>query len=113
MRPNRSLTVVARRCPRWRSSASAAPFPRSRAQAGAVDAYVGVGNSASMAAHRLSYHLDLHGPSVAIDTACSSSLVAVHMACQSLRAGECELALAGGVNLILTPEVTEILSRAG
>lgn len=78
-----------------------------------IDSYSGVGNAASMAAHRLSYHLDLHGPSVAVDTACSSSLVAVHLACQALRNGECELALAGGVNLILTPQLTEVLSRSG
>jgi acyl transferase domain-containing protein/acyl-CoA synthetase (AMP-forming)/AMP-acid ligase II/SAM-dependent methyltransferase/acyl carrier protein len=83
------------------------------AHGGATDGYAGAGNAASMAAHRLSYHLDLHGPSVAVDTACSSSLVAVHLACQSLRLGECDLALAGGVNLILTPELTEVLSRGG
>ncbi len=52
------------------------------AHGSAADAYAGVGNSPSMAAHRLSYHLDLRGPSVAVDTACSSSLVAVHLACQ-------------------------------
>ncbi len=78
-----------------------------------ADALVAIGNAASMAAHRISYHLDLRGASVAIDTACSSSLVAVHQACQSLRSAECDLALAGGVNLILTPEITEILSRSG
>lgn len=80
---------------------------------GHADAYLGTGNSPSMAAHRLSYHLDLHGPSIAVDTACSSSLVSVHLACQSLRNGECELALAGGVNLLLAPDLTEALSRAG
>ncbi|MFO0876010.1 MAG: beta-ketoacyl synthase N-terminal-like domain-containing protein [Gemmataceae bacterium] len=74
--------------------------------------YLATGNAASMAAHRLSYHLDLHGPSLAIDTACSSSLTALHYACQALRNGECELALAGGVNLILTPDITEALSKA-
>jgi acyl transferase domain-containing protein/acyl-CoA synthetase (AMP-forming)/AMP-acid ligase II/SAM-dependent methyltransferase/acyl carrier protein len=77
-----------------------------------ADAYLGIGNAGSMAAHRLSYHLDLRGPSLAVDTACSSSLSAVHLACQSLLAGDCELALAAGVNLILTPDVTDSLARA-
>jgi amino acid adenylation domain-containing protein/non-ribosomal peptide synthase protein (TIGR01720 family) len=77
------------------------------------DAYTGSGNASSIAANRLSYLWDLHGPSVAIDTACSSSLVAVHQACQSLRFGECHLALAGGVNLILTPDSTITFSQAG
>ncbi|KQV99481.1 type I polyketide synthase [Rhizobacter sp. Root1221] len=71
------------------------------------------GNAASIAANRLSYLLDLQGPSLAVDTACSSSLVAVHLACQSLRAGESSLALAGGVNLILRPDVTVSFSNAG
>ncbi|MDF5724778.1 MAG: SDR family NAD(P)-dependent oxidoreductase, partial [Rhizonema sp. PD37] len=78
-----------------------------------LDAYTGTGNAFSITANRLSYLLDLHGPSWAVDTACSSSLVAVHQACQSLRQGECELALAGGVNLILTPQVTITFSKAG
>ncbi|WP_225912764.1 non-ribosomal peptide synthetase/type I polyketide synthase [Nostoc flagelliforme] len=78
-----------------------------------LDAYTGTGNAFSIAANRLSYFLDLHGPSWAVDTACSSSLVAVHQACQSLRQGECELALAGGVNLILTPQLTITFSQAG
>ncbi len=77
-----------------------------------VDAYAGTGNAHSIAANRLSYFLDLRGPSVALDTACSSSLVAVHQACQSLRNGECELALAGGVNVILTPDLTITFSQA-
>lgn len=77
-----------------------------------IDAYSGIGNAHSIAANRLSYVLDLRGPSIAIDTACSSSLVAVHMACQSLRNGECELALAGGVNVILSPELTVTFSQA-
>ncbi|MEH1834782.1 MAG: amino acid adenylation domain-containing protein, partial [Nostoc sp.] len=78
-----------------------------------LDAYFGTGNAFSIAANRLSYLLDLRGPSWAVDTACSSSLVAVHQASQSLRQGECELALAGGVNLILTPQLTISFDQAG
>ncbi len=77
-----------------------------------IDAYVGTGNAHSIAANRLSYFFDLRGPSIAVDTACSSSLVAVHMACQSIRAGECTMALAGGVNVILAPELTIAFSQA-
>ncbi|BAZ45335.1 beta-ketoacyl synthase [Chondrocystis sp. NIES-4102] len=78
-----------------------------------VDAYLGTGNAHSIAANRLSYLLDLKGPSLAIDTACSSSLVAVHLATQSLRIGECDQAIAGGVNLMLSPELTQTFSLAG
>ena len=74
-----------------------------------VDAYVGTGNAHSIAANRLSYLFDLKGPSIAIDTACSSSLVAIHLASQSLKTGECNLAIAGGVNLMLSPELTQNL----
>ena len=77
-----------------------------------IDAYAGTGNAHSIAANRLSYIYDLRGPSMAVDTACSSSLVATHLACQSLRNGESDLALAGGVNLILTPELTITFSQA-
>jgi amino acid adenylation domain-containing protein/non-ribosomal peptide synthase protein (TIGR01720 family) len=77
-----------------------------------LDAYAATGNAFSIAANRLSYFLDLKGPSLALDTACSSSLVAVHMACRSLRMGECDMALAGGVNLILSPELTLAFSKA-
>lgn len=77
-----------------------------------LDPYSGTGNALSIAANRISYILDLHGPSLAVDTACSSALVAIHYACQSLRNRECDLALAGGVNAILTPEVTIAFSKA-
>jgi acyl transferase domain-containing protein len=74
------------------------------ADSGSVDTYSATGNALSIAANRLSYTFDLRGPSLAVDTACSSSLVAVHLACRSLASGECNLALAAGVNLILSPE---------
>ncbi len=69
----------------------------------ALTAHSMTGNTLSIAANRLSYVFDLHGPSVAVDTACSSSLVALHQACNSLRAGEAPIALVGGVNLLLHP----------
>ncbi|WP_181357655.1 type I polyketide synthase [Stenomitos frigidus] len=78
-----------------------------------VNGYCGTGTSFSIIANRLSYLLDLHGPSVAIDTACSSSLVALHYACQSLQTGESDLCLVGGVNVILTPELHITFSQAG
>lgn len=79
----------------------------------AIDAYIGTGNTNSMVSGRLSYILGLQGPSVSVDTACSSSLTAVHLACRSLRMGESALALAGGVNVILSPETTITLCRMG
>jgi amino acid adenylation domain-containing protein len=78
-----------------------------------TDAYAGTGGALSIAANRLSYLLDLRGPSMAVDTACSSSLVAVHLAVASLRAGECDQALVGGANLLLAPQVTVNFSKAG
>lgn len=76
------------------------------------DIYSGTGVALSIAANRISYQFGLNGPSMAIDTACSSSLVGVHMAAQSLRNGECSMAIAGGVNLILSPEPTVALSQS-
>jgi phthiocerol/phenolphthiocerol synthesis type-I polyketide synthase B len=73
----------------------------------------GVGAALSVIANRLSYQLDLRGPSLTVDTACSSSLVALHLARQSLVMGECDTAIVGGVNLLLSPAVTLNFDRAG
>ena len=71
-----------------------------------IGPHSGTGTTMCIAANRLSYLLDLRGPSIAIDAACSSSLVTVHLACQSLRTHESDLCIAGGVNLILSPDST-------
>jgi len=78
-----------------------------------VTAQIGSGNGYCMTANRVSYHLDLKGPSLAVDTACSSSLTGVHLACNALLAGECDYALAGGVNVILTPALNIFYTAAG
>jgi phthiocerol/phenolphthiocerol synthesis type-I polyketide synthase B len=78
-----------------------------------VDAWSNTGGALSIIANRLSYFLDLRGPSLTVDTACSSSLVAVHLACQSLRTGDADLALAAGVNLLLSPAVFHGFDQAG
>jgi len=77
-----------------------------------IDMHSGTGNAISAAAGRLSHIFGFQGPSMTLDTACSSSLVSVHLACQSLRMEECNLALAGGVNLILSPVTTVAECRA-
>ncbi|MGE2735115.1 beta-ketoacyl synthase N-terminal-like domain-containing protein [Mycolicibacterium vaccae] len=86
---------------------------------GDVDSWSGTGGALSIIANRVSYYFDLRGPSLTVDTACSSSLVTIHLACQSLRAGDSNLALAAGVNLLLSPAVTrsfdqlEAMSKTG
>ncbi|XLS29490.1 non-ribosomal peptide synthase/polyketide synthase [Flavobacteriaceae bacterium M23B6Z8] len=77
------------------------------------DIFSGTGAALSMASNRLSYYYDFRGPSLSIDTACSSSLVSVHTAVQNIRNGQCKMAIAGGVNLILSPDSTIALSQAG
>ena len=77
-----------------------------------VTPYTGIGNSSGILANRISYQLDLHGPSLAVDTACSSSLVAVHLACEYLQENKTSIAVAGGVNLILAPQGNEMFSQA-
>ncbi|HEX4962422.1 MAG TPA: SDR family NAD(P)-dependent oxidoreductase [Thermoanaerobaculia bacterium] len=78
-----------------------------------IDIYGSTGNAFSIAANRLSYTFDFRGPSIAVDTACSSSLVSVYLACRSLESGECDLALAAGVNVILSPAVAMSYTKAG
>ncbi|HEX8116727.1 MAG TPA: type I polyketide synthase, partial [Pyrinomonadaceae bacterium] len=78
-----------------------------------IDGYTASGTGCSIAANRLSYVFDLRGPCMAVDTACSSSLVAVHLACQSLRTRESNLAVAGGVMLMLSPLSSVAFSRMG
>jgi acyl transferase domain-containing protein/acyl carrier protein len=76
-----------------------------------LDAYALTGCSGAFASGRLSYLLGLHGPSFTVDTVCSSSLVAIHLACQSLRRGECSIALAGGVNVLVSPTTMLVAAR--
>ena len=77
-----------------------------------IDAYHTTGGVFNAAVGRISYLLGLNGPCLAVDTACSSSLVSVHLAVQALRNGECDLALAGGVNVMLVPEMVISMTKA-
>ncbi|MFG2979370.1 SDR family NAD(P)-dependent oxidoreductase [Streptomyces sp. NPDC048331] len=81
-------------------------------QSGSPDTYTLTGTLPSFNAGRLSYHLGLQGPALSVDTACSSSLVALHLACEALRSDECELALAGGVQVLADPGAFIALSRS-
>ncbi|MGW2634423.1 hybrid non-ribosomal peptide synthetase/type I polyketide synthase [Streptomyces chattanoogensis] len=77
-----------------------------------LEAYALTGNASTFAAGRIAYWLGVHGPSLSVDTACSSSLVAVHLAAQALRSRDADLALAGGVNVLLSPEWYTVLGKA-
>lgn len=83
------------------------------AHAGAVDAQTSTGTYFSIIPNRISYWFDFHGPSVAVDTACSSSLVAIHQAIQAIQSGDCEAALAGGINICCTPRRYISFAHAG
>ncbi|MEM7127273.1 MAG: amino acid adenylation domain-containing protein [Chloroflexota bacterium] len=86
-------------------------YERIRPQLTVEDASAGVGNQNAIIANRVSYHFNFNGPSLVVDTMCSSSLVALHLARQSLLSGECETALVGGVNALLSPEYYVAMSR--
>ena len=73
--------------------------------------YAGVGTTHEILANRISHYFDLHGPSMTVETACSSSLVAIHLACQSVRSGEADMAVAGGVHCVLNPDSTMMVSN--
>ena len=82
--------------------------PGAKSQAGT---YTAVSSTMTMISNRLSYVFDLRGPSLTMDTACSSSLVAVHQACLGLRSGDCDMAIAGGINVMFRPEVMMMMSK--
>ncbi|XP_013403201.1 compactin diketide synthase mokB [Lingula anatina] len=83
------------------------------ARSDAISQYSNSGTNSCMVSNRISYEFDLHGPSLSIDTACSSSLYAVHLASEAIRNGDCDMAVAGGVNVIMMPEITIGFCQAG
>ncbi|MGH8878090.1 MAG: beta-ketoacyl synthase N-terminal-like domain-containing protein, partial [Stackebrandtia sp.] len=96
------------------AGASASDYPVDSQRSGAhADAQIMIGNDTAILAARISYLLNLRGPSIALNTACSSSLVALHLACQAIVSGQCEMALAGGVCLFITPGFYVSASKAG
>lgn len=98
-------------CGVWTAMCSNDYKARAFAHPGMISPYAATGNANSIAAGRLSYLLDLRGPSVAVDTACSSSLVAIHQACASLRQGEVSTAICGAVNVVLSPATAIAFSQ--
>ncbi|KAJ3782081.1 acyl transferase domain-containing protein [Lentinula aff. detonsa] len=78
-----------------------------------IEAWMGIGTAAHGIPNRVSYHLDLMGPSTAVDCACASSLTAVHMGCRAITNGESKVAIVGGVNVLLAPALTRMLGKAG
>jgi acyl transferase domain-containing protein/acyl carrier protein len=78
-----------------------------------IDGYTAAGNALAFAANRISYLFDLRGPSVALDVSCASSLMAIHLAANSVWSGEADMAIAGGVNLVLSPDTVVAMSKAG
>lgn len=88
-----------------------ARFSTSSCDTATIDAYTSLGSARSIGVGRVAYVLGMQGPVLQLDTSCSSSLLAVHLACQNLRNGEADLALAGGVNLMLTPELSISFSK--
>src|SRR5690606_35834578 len=78
-----------------------------------VDMHTAVGASYTMLSNRIAYALNMVGPAVTVDTACSSSLIALHLACQALDSGDCEVAMAGGVTMLLQPEPFVSMCKGG
>lgn len=78
-----------------------------------IGAHTAIGSTMTILSNRISYVLDLRGPSMSVDTACSSSLVSAHLACQAIWNGECDLAMAGGVNIMTRPEYPVAMCKGG